>query len=137
MTINESQRIFKIFRELTSGGTADSINTDYSNGTIDIGYYDKSNNFYLESFIIDLTTQMPSFIVSTTNATMIPTNSGASTASTVIGKPGITPTFRTFHSKEAFDAGIIFNKTTNTVVCQCGADKHGFASHSNWCDIKD
>lgn len=25
----------------------------------------------------------------------------------------------------------------NQKVCECGKEKHGFAKHSDWCDIKD
>lgn len=28
-------------------------------------------------------------------------------------------------------------KVTSDPVCECGKEKHGFASHSDWCDIKD
>jgi hypothetical protein len=26
---------------------------------------------------------------------------------------------------------------TKAIVCECGKEKHGFAKHSDWCDIKD
>lgn len=27
--------------------------------------------------------------------------------------------------------------TPKAIVCECGKEKHGFASHSNWCEMKE
>lgn len=34
-----------------------------------------------------------------------------------------------------FDCGRNWTRESVTGACECGKDKHGFASHSNWCPM--
>jgi len=39
------------------------------------------------------------------------------------------------YTKQSNGSG--FEKLTEPDKCECGKEKHGFAKHSTWCDIKD
>ncbi len=40
-------------------------------------------------------------------------------------------------SKEYLDIYFDLCKIIKKVKCECGKEKHGFAKHSTWCDVKE